>query len=301
MPTAPPAARARVPPEDLNTVPINPVDAVVLAVLLLSALIAFARGFVLEVLSIFAWIGATFASLYAFAHVRPYAQQYLGAGLVADAVTVVGTFLAVLILLSVIGHRISSGLRGGALGALDRSLGFLFGLLRGGILICLVYMAGTWLVPVAEQPRWVREARTMPAIETGADWLAALAPGYDHRAQVEQQRQREARDRSFLRQMTTPQPAIPQPESRRQAATPANAPAAVPASAPAAQPPPPVAAPAAPALTPAALAPAPTPARAGTSPTPPAATPVSVPSSPPTAGYRSQERNQLDQLIQSTR
>ncbi|HZH26270.1 MAG TPA: CvpA family protein [Azospirillaceae bacterium] len=292
--------------------PINPVDAVVLAVLLLSALIAFARGFVLEVLSIFAWIGATFASLYAFAHVRPYAQQYLGAGLVADAVTVVGTFLAVLILLSVIGHRISSGLRGGALGALDRSLGFLFGLLRGGILICLVYMAGTWLVPVPEQPRWVREARTMPAIETGADWLAALAPGYDNRAQVEQQRQREARDRSFLRQMTTPQPAIPQPESRRQTAAPtvppapapapATTPTAVPAAVPAALPPapPPVAAPVAP-MAPAALAPATAPTRTGAGTAPTATTPASVPATSPTAGYRSQERNQLDQLIQSTR
>jgi membrane protein required for colicin V production len=205
--------------------PINPVDAVVLTVLLLSALIAFARGFVLEVLSIFAWIGAAVATLFAFPYARPYAQAYVGPGLLADAAAVLGVFLLVLVVLHVVSHQVSRGLRGGALGALDRSLGFLFGLARGGVLVCLAYLLGAWLVPPAEQPPWVRQARTMPAIEAGAAWLVGLAPrSATERAEAE--RRQRAESLQFLERMATPQPAPQaapaQPRPATQGAAPAG-------------------------------------------------------------------------------
>lgn len=223
----------------MDQFPINPIDAIVLATLLLSALIAFARGFVLEVLSIGSWIGAAFAAMYGFGPLRPYVSEFLGPGLIADAVTVLVLFLGVLVLLSVFSHQISRGLRGGPLGALDRSLGFLFGLARGALFVCLAYLLGSWLVPTGEQPRWVRDARTLPAIEAGATWLVGLAP-QDPRQRAELERQREAEQRRFLQQLTVPQPAAPRPA----AATPAPA-APAPAVAPSVSPipaPPPAAA-----------------------------------------------------------
>jgi membrane protein required for colicin V production len=255
----------------MDQFPINPIDAIVLATLLLSALIAFARGFVLEVLSIGSWIGAAFAAMYGFGPLRPYVSEFLGPGLVADAVTVLALFLGVLVLLSVFSHQISRGLRGGPLGALDRSLGFLFGLARGALFVCLAYLVGSWVVPTGEQPRWVRDARTLPAIEAGATWLVGLAP-QDPRQRAELERQREAEQRRFLQQLTVPQPAAPRPAA-------ATAPAAPVPAAPS---------PAAPAP---AVAPSvsPIPAR------PPAAAQGEI-------GYGQQDRGRLDQLLnQSSR
>ncbi|MBT6406886.1 MAG: CvpA family protein, partial [Rhodospirillaceae bacterium] len=63
-----------------------------------------------------------------------------------------------------------------ALNALDRSLGFLFGMARGAVLVCLVYIAIEWMMPVVDQPAWLRNARTMPLIETGAEMLRSLIP-----------------------------------------------------------------------------------------------------------------------------
>ena len=73
-------------------------------------------------------------------------------------------------------RTISKRVQDSALNALDRSLGFLFGLARGAVVICLLYLGIEWMIPPAEQPTWLRSARTMTLIETGAHWLKSLVP-----------------------------------------------------------------------------------------------------------------------------
>ena len=51
---------------------MNVVDIAILAVLLLSALAAFSRGFVREVLAVGSWIAAIFAVIYLLAPARPF-------------------------------------------------------------------------------------------------------------------------------------------------------------------------------------------------------------------------------------
>jgi len=63
------------------------------------------------------------------------------------------------------------------MGALDRSIGFIFGLLRGAVLICLAYMLFVWAVKDPEErPPWVEEAKTMPYIQMGAQIIREIAP-----------------------------------------------------------------------------------------------------------------------------
>ncbi len=57
-------------PLDLDTLPVNVTDLVVVGVLLLSALLAFFRGSVLELLSIAAWAGAAAATYYVFLYAQ---------------------------------------------------------------------------------------------------------------------------------------------------------------------------------------------------------------------------------------
>ncbi|MGH7116638.1 MAG: CvpA family protein, partial [Stellaceae bacterium] len=63
-----------------------------------------------------------------------------------------------------------------ALSAVDRTLGLLFGLARGVILACLVYLGVTWTLPEANRPVWIKEARTASLLQIGADKLKALVP-----------------------------------------------------------------------------------------------------------------------------
>jgi membrane protein required for colicin V production len=88
----------------------------------------------------------------------------------------VGIFIVALILLSIISHQLSKGVRGSALSAVDRSLGFVFGIARGAVIVCLAYLSVAWVFPPTDQPRWLRDARTMPVIQSGADMLRNLVP-----------------------------------------------------------------------------------------------------------------------------
>ncbi len=78
------------------------VDAVVLAVLALSALLAFSRGLVREVLSLGAWVGAIFAAIWALPRVRPQVHQWIGESPWVDPVAFALVFIVSLIVLSIV-------------------------------------------------------------------------------------------------------------------------------------------------------------------------------------------------------
>ena len=165
--------------------PINPVDILVALVMLISALLAFSRGAVREILGVSAWVGAAQVAVFAFPHARPYPRQWvadnwpdldLGETL-ADAGTALVLFILALIVFTIVNQIISGYVQRSRMGALDRSIGFIFGLLRGAVLICLAYMLFVWAVKdLEDRPPWVEEAKTMPYIQMGAQIIREIAP-----------------------------------------------------------------------------------------------------------------------------
>ena len=111
--------------------PITLLDFILIGVMLVSAVLAMVRGFMREVLSIAAWIIAAGATLYAYGKLLPFAKTYFNNDYVATGVVVGGTFLLTLIVVSIITVKFSDMILDSRVGALDRSLGFLFGLGRG--------------------------------------------------------------------------------------------------------------------------------------------------------------------------
>jgi membrane protein required for colicin V production len=160
----------------MENLPISITDIAVGVILLLSGLLALSRGFVHEVLSIGSWVGAAFAALYGFPYVRPYARDLIGSEFIADIVAGAGAFIVALIILTIVTKLIAEQVQGSALNPLDRSLGFVFGLLRGVIVVCLLYTAVEWMIPASKQPTWLREAKSMPLIEQGSVFLKAMIP-----------------------------------------------------------------------------------------------------------------------------
>src|ERR1700757_2252451 len=140
--------------------PITLLDIVLIAVMLIVGLLAMVRGFMREILSIIAWVLAAGATLYAYAKLLPLAKQYFNNDIVAAVAVVGGVFLLTLLIVSVITVRFSDMVLDSRVGALDRTLGFLFGLARGLIIMAVAYWFFSFLVPDRGQPTWVRDAKS---------------------------------------------------------------------------------------------------------------------------------------------
>jgi membrane protein required for colicin V production len=153
-------------------------DIFLIAVMLISGFLAMVRGFMREVLSIVAWAAAALAALYFFPRLLPYATQYFSSWneWVIKGITLGGIFLATLIIVSVLTVRISDKILDSRIGALDRTLGFLFGLARGLIIVVVAFIFFDWLVPQKSQPDAVKNAKSRIVLQGTGQWLMSLLP-----------------------------------------------------------------------------------------------------------------------------
>ena len=156
--------------------PITLLDIILLAVMLISGLLAMIRGFMREILSIAAWGVAALVTLYSYTRVLPIAKSYVNSDMVAAGVTIGGIFLLTLLIVSIITVRISDMILDSRVGALDRTLGFLFGLGRGLIIVVVAFLLFAWLVPDRSQPEWVRGAKSKVVLQSTGQWLMSMLP-----------------------------------------------------------------------------------------------------------------------------
>jgi membrane protein required for colicin V production len=157
---------------------MNAGDLVVLSALGLFAIFGLLLGFVGVVLLAARWVGASLVTMWGFVYAQKLARQLIGTPLIADVVAGIVLFVVALVVLSIISHAIGNLIRKSSLNALDRTLGFIVGIVGGTAVIALTYLAFAqwiWATP-ADRPDWVRQARTLPLVEATADFLRGLAP-----------------------------------------------------------------------------------------------------------------------------
>lgn len=159
----------------MDNLPINGLDLAVGVILLVSALLAFMRGFVHEVLSVIAWIGAVMAAIHGLPYVQPLARRIIPIDWAADSAAAVAIFLVVLLILSIFTHAVARSIQKSALNNLDRSLGFVFGLARALVILGVGLIITDWLT-ARDRPIWMTQAKTLPVIEMSADGLKAILP-----------------------------------------------------------------------------------------------------------------------------
>jgi len=151
-------------------------DLGLIVVVLISAFLAMLRGFTREVLAIGSWAAAAGAAFYLYPFVLPYVKPYVSKEAVAIVVSGAAVFLVALIIVSMITLRISDAILDSKVGALDRSLGFLFGAARGVLLCVIAFAFFDWLVPGQTQPEWVKSARLRPFLLASQEHLLAMLP-----------------------------------------------------------------------------------------------------------------------------
>lgn len=123
------------------------IDGIVAAVIILSAILAYSRGFVRESLAILGWIGAAVLAFLFAAAMRPLIAQVPGLNrFLADSCelsTIAGfavVFALALVVFSIITPLFSSVVQRSALGGVDQGMGFLFGVARGILLVAVAFI-----------------------------------------------------------------------------------------------------------------------------------------------------------------
>ena len=162
--------------EQINEYPINLFDTGVIIIIFGSAIFAYVRGFIHEICSIAGWVGAILTTIYGFQYLQPYARQLIAMEILADLAAGALLFLSALVILSILTRKFSSRIRQSALNSLDRALGFLFGLMRGALMIVVAYIGLEFFIPHARQSQWIQTGRFIQFVKPAADFLISSLP-----------------------------------------------------------------------------------------------------------------------------
>lgn len=132
---------------------MNVVDIAIVAIVLTSLIIGLSRGFVREVLSLFSWIAAIWLA-YTYVDVGIiYLQPYIDQQMLRAAAALAGIFVVALILISMLSHLVYRIFAITGISGVDRSLGTLFGLMRGIIVVAILILVAIFM-DLVSQPWW---------------------------------------------------------------------------------------------------------------------------------------------------
>lgn len=157
-------------------------DGVVGGVIVISAILAYARGFIREVMSIVGWIAAAFIAFIFAPNALPLISEipmlgdFIGEsrelGILASFAIV---FVVALVVVSIFTPLFSSVVQRSALGGIDAGLGFLFGVARGVLLVIVALIAYERIVgdePIAA----ISDSRSAAVFASMQDTIEAQIP-----------------------------------------------------------------------------------------------------------------------------
>lgn len=156
---------------------------------LISAILATARGLTREILSLATWAGSAAIAVYMWQYQPQIAEGFIDDPNVAAVATIVVTFIVSLIVLHLVTMRIADMVGDSRIGPLDRTLGFVFGVARGILIAIVVVIFGTWLLGASQQnnyedlPDWARDSKSLPVLDNWGRGVIGLLPP-DLEAQV---------------------------------------------------------------------------------------------------------------------
>lgn len=173
-------------------------DLFVIVLMLISAGVAFFRGFIRELLTIVGVVGGLIAALFLAPPLVPVVRGWYGIAeaadataeadklfglipmsIVADATTYGGVFLVVVILLQLISYFLSGIVKASGLGPVDRTLGIFFGLARGVILLGILYLPLHLILSDQQKEEFFAESKLNFYVAETSAYLASFLPSDD--------------------------------------------------------------------------------------------------------------------------
>jgi membrane protein required for colicin V production len=144
---------------------------------LISAILATARGLTREVLSLATWAGSAAIAIYMW----QFQLELVHPGLIADeniaaAALIIVSFIVSLIVLHLLTMWIADLVVDSRIGPLDRTLGFVFGAVRGILIAVVVVIFGLWLLPDVQSQSWMAGSKSLDPLNSLGRTLISYLP-----------------------------------------------------------------------------------------------------------------------------
>ena len=152
-------------------------DLIAGVIILVSGVIGFVRGAVREMVTVLAFILAALGAVFLLPIAGPAARHLIKPGWAGSVVAMIVVFLAIYIVLRVLGSRMTSQLHNQtALGTIDRTIGVGFGVVRALVVLGLFYIVFNAATPREWTPDWISKAKLYPAARATAGVIRGVAP-----------------------------------------------------------------------------------------------------------------------------
>lgn len=152
-------------------------DFIMIGVVGLSAFFGFMRGVTREVLTIGSWVLAIFTTLYGIDYFKPLVYSFMGNSFISDIVAIIGLFFICLVISSMFINLISNKVKASSLGSLDRTLGLVFGGMRGIVVLMAFFALAVYIWPKPEnRPDVMQKARLIPFLTKCTGLMVYVLP-----------------------------------------------------------------------------------------------------------------------------
>lgn len=139
-------------------------DYAVIAIIVLSAVVGWWRGFMYELFSLIGWLAAYIVAHTYSAQALPYVPPAVGADNVRSAAAFAALFIVTLIVGALFAWFLARLAKFAGLSGMDGKFGAIFGMLRGGlVVIALVWLGG--LTDLPQLPFWRNALTSKPLQE----------------------------------------------------------------------------------------------------------------------------------------
>ncbi len=143
----------------------NSLDYIYIFITLISCIVGFFRGFTKDFLSSCAWFGSGFISAFIAPYLTIYLQEkFIQNPLLAKVISITVAYLVVLITFLLIINTLSVKIKSTMLSSLDRALGCLFGLVRGGIILLTIVIFGIFFEALDNKSDLIKNSKITPPL-----------------------------------------------------------------------------------------------------------------------------------------
>ena len=159
--------------EIFNNIYFNIIDILILIIILTSCIVATFRGFIKETFSIVSWIFSLFVAFNLFEKFKLELIDYISQKIVVDIIAFSFPFLTTLFVSHLISKWLSPKFNFSEILFLDKVFGFLFGTLRGTLIVILLYLGFLYLIGKEKKlPNLILEAYTYEYLKNSTDMLS---------------------------------------------------------------------------------------------------------------------------------
>ena len=156
---------------------LNIVDFATIIVLVISGVLATLRGLTREIMGLAGWPISIVAARLSAPYIEPLLTDMIRVEGISNALSWGIPFIVVVVLWFAFSSVVSPGLSKAGLGGLDRWLGFLFGLIRGFVIVLVIYVGAVIGADGEDRlPGLVTDAQIIPALRESAHLMSGVLP-----------------------------------------------------------------------------------------------------------------------------